>query len=221
MLRTFACAAVALSLAASAFAGELNDPNNRFRITVPDGWTTEPKPDIDIVALIVGSPRKAETRGNCNVVIAPNQLTGLTQEQIDQQLSAVVSADFWKATLAKVKEIKSTTIDDWGIREQRGRKVYYVKATSEASAIASLFVTQLMDLYTMPGQSFAVTCTARKEFFEREAADFAAIMASFEPLPDLTVASVRMPRMPVSPRTIAAQVTIDSAAAGVARALRH
>ncbi|MBP6012704.1 MAG: hypothetical protein KBA31_10790 [Alphaproteobacteria bacterium] len=221
MFRTIASAAVAFTLAGTAYAGEFRDLNNRFSLTAPDGWTSE-APPAPAVALVVASPRKPETGGNCNVVLADNPLKGQTQAEIDQQLASVINAEFWKTMIGQAKMFKSINIDDWGTREQRGRNVHYVKATSEIDAGGTtLSVTQLMNLYVMPGQSAAITCTARTEAYDREEGDISSIMNSFEPRPDMTVAAYRFPRAPVNVGTIAPFVAIESAKAGGWRVTRR
>ena len=221
MFRTIAGAVAALALVTSAHAREMTDANNQFKVTVPDTWTSE-TPPVPAISLIVVSPRKPETGGNCNVVVAANPMKGMTQAEIDQQLSSAINADFWKAMISQTKIFKTVNIDDWGTREQRGRKVYYVKATSQVEAGGNAFsITQLMDLYPMPGTTAGITCTARTEGLELEAADFASIMGSFEPRPDMTVAAFRLPRVPVSVQTIAPQVAIESAKAGGWRVTRR
>jgi len=117
-----------------------------------------------------------------------------------------------------VKQIKSTTIDNWGERTQRGRKVFFVKATSEVEVPGvSLVVTQLLDLHPTPGTVFAVTCTALAAGFAREEKDFETVMTSFEPLPDMTVAAFRAPGNLGAVRAVVAKASGDAAWAGVAR----
>lgn len=193
MLRALATGLLALIVVVSAKAGEFSDINNRFKLTAPEGWGTETAPD-PMIAVSLASPRKAETGGNCNVIVTANHLTGQTQAQIDQALSAEITEQFWKETLGQVKFFKSTKIDNWGTRDQGGHKVFFVQATSDVEVGGnSLSVTQVQNLHTLPGQTFLVTCTARAAFFTTESNDFDTILASFEPRSDMTVAAMRWP----------------------------
>lgn len=219
MLRTLTGALVALALAATAMAGEFNDKKLRFRMSVPEGWTNGPLP-VEEMAANLGSPRVLVTGGNCNVGALANGAQSLSQEQLEQAVSGQFTEAFWKAAFAGIKLYKTTTIDKFGDRQQRGRKVFFVKTTSTAEVEGmQLSVTQAMDVHVTPGFTFTVTCSALTEAFEAEAADFDTIMLSFEPTPQLTVADavVRMRIDPATLRTQVQKVTTDAAAAGLAR----
>lgn len=217
MLRTLSCALATVILAATfALAGEITDVDNTFRFTVPEGWTKE-APPIPTLALVVVSPRRPETGGNCNVVAAPDETTkSMSQSELESLVSGQINEKFWKDAIGGVEGAKSTTIDKWGDKTQRGRKVFYVKATSDyVIAGHALTVTQVMDLHAIPGRTYAVTCTALADGFAREASDFESIMASFEPTPELTVAAVRG-RAPSSIASAGRGPVIAHAAAKVA-----
>lgn len=184
----------AFALAANAAAGELSDTDRRFRLTAPDGWTTQPTPG-EPIALVIASPRIGETRGNCNVFAAKNELGGKSQGEVDKFANDMVNNEaFWKAAIGSVPVFKSTTIDKFGARETDGRKVFFVKATSRAeSGGTSLTVTQLQDMHPTPGMTFAVTCTVLADKFASEETDFAAIMTSFKPSLGLMVGWMQRP----------------------------
>lgn len=193
MFRTTACAIAALALTGTAaMGGEYTDANSTFRFTKPDSWTTE-TPPIDRVAVVVVSPRRVETGGNCNIVVVPVEETkSKTQAEIEAELSGQFNEEAWTAGLKSVKGFKSTKIETLGDRTQHGRKVFYVKATSEfVVGNATIAVTQLQDFHAIPGRVYVVTCTARATAFETEATDFEMIMTSFEPIPYMTVAAGR------------------------------
>lgn len=221
MLRTLTGAVAALALAAPLLAGEIIDTNLRFRFMTPDGWTTE-APPTDAVAVVVASPRKPDTRGNCNVVAGANGTQGMSQTQLEEMASPQFTEAFWKSTLANVKLFKTSKVDNFGERQQHGRKVFFVKSTSQAELLGqTLTVTQLMDIHLTPGQSFAVTCTALADAFDREARDFETIMVSFEPTPQLNVADVRTMRVDrKSTGTLSQTLAGEGAAAGLTRAGR-
>lgn len=223
MFRTIAgaVAALLLLLTLPAHAGTFTDDFNRFTLSAPEGWEKEPSPAPE-VALVIASPRKPETRGNCNVVVSANQLLGKTQAEIDQEASGMINEKFWKAMFGQIKALKSTTIDKWGSREQGGRKVFYVQATSDAEVSGNAFsVTQLQNVHVLPGQTFIATCTALAASFATESSDFDAIMASLEPRPDMTVASVRWSINLDYLREATARKGSEAAMAGVVRTTRR
>jgi hypothetical protein len=193
MFRIVACAMAALALTATAAtAAEYTDANNTFRLKMPDDWTTE-RPPIETVAVVIVSPRRVETGGNCNVVLAPVEATkSMSQAEIEADLSGQFNEEYWKAEFRGAGGFKSTTIEKHGERMQHGRKVFFVKATSEfVAGDITLFITQLVDYHAIPGRVYAVSCTVRQTGFEREVADFEMIMTSFEPIPYMTVAAGR------------------------------
>ena len=183
-----------LALATAAAAGDFSDTDRRFRLTAPDGWTTQPSPG-EPIALVIASPRIDETRGNCNVFAGKNELTGKSQAEVDQLAGELVNNEaFWKSAIGSVAMFKSTTIDKFGARNADGRKVFFVKATSRAEANGvSLMVTQVQDMHPTPGMTFAVTCTALTDKFGAEENDFASIMTSFKPYLGTMVAWAQRP----------------------------
>lgn len=225
MLRLMGCAIAAMVfvITSSTQAGEFSDRNNTFRLTAPDGWATEP-PSIPTLSLAIASPRKPETGGNCNVVVAPVDATrSISQTEAEAQFFAQLKESDWKTAVAAIRGHKSSTIETWEERTHRGRKALHIKSTSTFGIDGDeLTITQVQDFHPIPGRLYAVTCTALAAGFEQEANDFAAIMASFEPLPDMTVGAVRMSpraspgdRFPVAHAAIA--VIRDAGAAGVTR----
>ena len=74
--------------AGTACAAEYQDPAATYHFSMPTGWKTSAKP-IEGLSVVVVSPRMAQTRGNCNVIVSPVPGTeALTQAQIDAQLAA-------------------------------------------------------------------------------------------------------------------------------------
>ena len=188
-----ACVAFA-ALSSAATAGEFTDTDRRFRLTAPDGWVNEGSPG-EPIALVIASPRKPETRGNCNVFAGKNQMAGKSQAEVDQLAGELVNNEaFWKSAIGSVPMFKSTTIDKFGARDADGRKVFFVKATSRAESNGvSLNVTQLQDMHPTPGMTFAVTCTVLADKFDQEEQDFVAIMESFKPSAGTMVSWMRTP----------------------------
>lgn len=190
MLRTTICAVAAMALAVTATAGEYADVNGTFRVTVPDDWTTHTAP-VAGIALVTASPRLKETGGNCNfAVLEIEQTKSMTQAQVESEFATTFTEEAWKAEISQIKGLKSTTVEDLGNKTQRGRKVFFVTATSEfVIGATTLAVKQLQDFHPIPGRVYVVTCTALSAGYEQEAANFAGIMTSFEPIPYMTVSA--------------------------------
>ncbi len=219
MQRSITTALVLFALVAPSAAGELSDTDRRFRLTAPDGWTNEATPGQPI-ALVVASPRIAETRGNCNVVVMPNEFGGRGQNEVDEIANEAVNNEaFWKSVLATVPSIKSSKIDAFGARDQDGRKVYFAKTTSMAEAGGlSLTLTQVQDIHATPGTTFGVTCTAHADKYDRETGDIEVIRLSFKPSLGLMVSWNPAPVYPVAVRSGIGRFARDARTAGVMRA---
>ncbi len=219
MQRSITTALILFALVAPATAGELTDTDRRFRLTAPDGWTNEATPGQPI-ALVIASPRIAETRGNCNVVVMPNEFGGRSQNEVDEIANEAINNEaFWKSVLATVPSIKSSTVDTFGKRDQDGRKVYFAKTTSSVEVGGlSLSLKQVQDIHATPGTTFGVTCTAQTEKYERETADIETIRLSFKPSLGLMVSWNSAPIYPVAVRGGIARFARDGRTAGVMHA---
>lgn len=191
MLRSLAVFFGALALCQIAVsAREIVDANNSFRVSVPDDWT-QMAPASSAAALVVVSPRASQTGGNCNVSVTVDPTSkGKTQAEIDASASAEVNDQFWLAVLGATRLFKSTTIDSYGERMHRGRKMFHAKATSEMANVPAK-ITQVFNMHPLPGQVFVASCTALAQKFADEEADFNAILASFDPSAELTVSLPR------------------------------
>jgi hypothetical protein len=227
MIRTLLCTALSAAiLIAPAMSGEIADTESGFRFTVPDTWESVKRP-IPGIAIIVASPDRKETGGNCNVLVLEDEATkSMTQAEIETRLTAEVNEQFWKTSIAGAEGLQSMKIDKWGDKTQRGRKVFYLKATNvfeRGGKVAT--VTQLMDMHIIPGRGYFMTCTALATQFDKEASTFETIMASFEPMPE-TFLTVRAPTPWVATRAghgralaRAGSEGIKTGIAGVARNL--
>jgi hypothetical protein len=193
MLRSLLSLIALAALAGTALAADYVDTDNTFRFTMPEGWQTQPAP-LPQLKVTVASPRIAETGGNCNVVVAlRDELKSVSQTDLDAEGAAIFNDEFWRSILdaAKFKNIK---IEKSGVREQNGRKVFYVRETSEGTiAGTTLSVAQWQDAHLVPGALYMVTCTALAESISLEEADFTTVTTSFEPILATPTAAVRAP----------------------------
>lgn len=202
MIRTLAGTAVSIALLITpAVSGEISDTESGYRFTVPDGWISQKRP-VPGISIIIGSPQRAETGGNCNVLVVEDEATkSMTQADVEKGLAAEVNEQFWRTSLSSAEGLKSMKIDKWGDKAQRGRKVFYLEATNEfVRSGATITVKQLLDMHVIPGRGYLMTCTALASAYDKEAKNFETIMASFEPMPE-TFMTVRAPSPWVTTRT--------------------
>lgn len=193
MFRITAGAVAALILATSSFAGEVTDKEGTYRLTAPEGWTSVEAP-FQGISLVIISPRRDQTGGNCNIIVIPTPATrSMSQAEVEAEFGAQLNEQFWRESIDQ-EGLKLISLDQWGDKKQRGRKVFFAKVTTEAApeGVARLF-KQEQNLHVIPGRAYAVTCTAYAEGHTAEVADFDSILASFEPLLDMTVAAQPAP----------------------------
>jgi hypothetical protein len=191
MVRVIICMFAALLLAGlPAQAGDFTDKNNTFRLTVPEGWTVQtPPPQL---AVVVTSPRVADTGGNCNALTGAEEGTRtMSQAEVEADVGKHITPEFWKTSIMANKMFKSTTVEASGDKVQRGRKVFFVKTRSDVELNGVAFkVVQLANLHVIPGRFYLSTCTVEAVALDQESADFETVLTSFEPIPEATVASL-------------------------------
>jgi hypothetical protein len=208
-------------------AADVTDPESTFRITIPDDWTVE-RPAVPTLKVFLVSPRAAETGGNCNVVLVPDEATrGMSQNEVETMLSNEINEAWWRSAIMGARGIKSTTIEDWGSKQHRGRKAFYVRSTSVYERSGALVtLTQVLDLHVIPGRNYAVTCSARADMFAQERTGFSVIMASFEVITDMTVSAGQrggpapLGKPLAASRQLLMKSAIDGFAASAAMSLR-
>lgn len=218
--RLFAAAFATIALVTSTTAREFRDAERRFHLIAPDGWAEMPSPG-EPIALVLGSPRFDVTRGNCNIFVGKNELSGKSQGEVDKTANDIVNNEaFWKASISSVPILKSTTIDTFGSRDVDGRKVFFVKATSDAESNGAKFkVTQLQDMHPTPGMTYTVTCTALTDKFSAEEKDFASIMTSLTPSVGALVTWMTVPANVAAARENVQQASRSGMTMGVSRLL--
>jgi hypothetical protein len=181
--------AVALS-ATSAAAEDYSDAANNFRLTVPDGWTSE-KPADPYIKLMMLSPRAQETHGQCSVITTLMPETkGLSQADIDAAADKEIDESFWLKGLKVAKEVIDASIESHGARMVNGHKAFFVlaKVTGNVAHAGPATAKMQQMLEAIPGQLFVVTCAAWEASYAKEEADFDIVLNSFAPIGDAPVA---------------------------------
>lgn len=180
MLRIAACALATLAAATIAVAADLTDAANTFHVKIPNGWNAEP-PSIQL-SLAVTSPRRPETGGNCTFVTGSDESKSMSQTEFDDFLATQVNEGFWRTVASSISGVREGTVDGGG-KTRNGRMVFYAKITSKVVGRDGTFsLTQRMEVQGVPGRLYVVTCSALSGGYDREAADFDAILESFEPV---------------------------------------
>jgi hypothetical protein len=178
-----AVAAAALSSAALAGPAYV-DAENKFELTLPDaGWTTEKGGDTD-TKVIMNSPRKDQTGGNCRVLAgADATTTKSTQADVDKMLKTEINEAFWKSVFAGGADGKPYTIEKWGTEQRAAQIVYFAIAQldveAEDKSIVKVRAKQI--LIWVPGRFNWLNCSARADNWTIEEQAFEAIFASFRP----------------------------------------
>lgn len=191
MLRMMtAIAAGALALTAPLAAAEsYTDAESNFRITIPDGWQNDHDTD-ESIRLSLLSPRFKETRGLCGVLtMAQPETRGKSQAELDADGDRSFGEEFWIKAMQGADTVKAVAIDGRGVRMVNGHKAYFMVATIDpkASADGPKIKTQQM-IEVIPGQFFLIMCMSKADSFDKEEADFTALMNSFAPISDAPVA---------------------------------
>lgn len=188
---TFALLSTIVAAGGALAGSDYSDPTNNFRLTVPDGWTPA-MPPSPVIKFVMRSPRFSDTKGNCNVIYHQMEETkGLSQSDIDDQLSATVDDEFWKSGLKTGRYIDDATVVTSGVKMRNGHKAFFVVANLNATVpdVGAIKAKNQQMLQARPGEIFLVTCTASDTGYATEESDFNIVFDSFAPLSDTPVAS--------------------------------
>jgi hypothetical protein len=161
------------------------DPDGRFVLMVPDGWTASQPKDHD-VALMIASPAKDDAGGACYIAVREMPNTRETaQADLDEAFGEVLTVEFW-TKLFQASGIDDVKIETTGDRMQRGRKVYHVVATVGAKGQdgTALLATGRQEVHPVPGSLQFIQCVAAQKIYPQMEPQFTKIFASFEPKPN-------------------------------------
>lgn len=187
MLRSFAAfAVVAVFGLGAAQADTYADPNGRFKVTVPGGWTVVQRPAEGIdVGLI--SPRVEETNGKCPAIAMENPSSrDMSQEDINQALSEGANEEFWKRAFAGAG-LSQMTIEKADSEMKDGRRVLISVARFPVSMPSTGQTEGRMKiaLHAIPGRLLMLACAAFVSGWAVEEPDITIIFDSFTPKADL------------------------------------
>lgn len=178
-----AVATAAMSWAALAGPAYV-DTENKFELTLPDaGWTTEKGGDSE-TKVVMNSPRKDQTGGNCRVLAGADATTAKSsQADVDKMLKSEINEGFWKSVFAGGAGGMPYTIEKWGTEQRPAHTVYFAVALldveAEDKSIVKVKAKQI--LLWVPGRFNWVNCSARADSWATEEQPFEAIFSSFRP----------------------------------------
>jgi len=183
--RVVVIAASAAAVASAALAGPTYvDTENKFEFTFPDaGWTTEKGADAD-TKVVMNSPRKDQTGGNCRVLAGVDATTAKsTQADVDKMLKTEITEAFWKTVFEGGAGGKPFSVEKWGTEQRAAQTVYFALAqlSVEAEDKSIVQVKSKQILVWVPGRFNWVNCSARADMWASEEQSFEAIFSSFRP----------------------------------------
>jgi hypothetical protein len=199
-------------------AGTLyRDPAGRFEVEVPQGWTTEPV-DGGQRGLRISAPRTStEIVGMCGIAARDfPQLQGMTQAQVDEELTKIYTPEFWeKIGSIRTPDGSSIQIESSGNYRQKGRTLHYgVLLVTLNDGTATEPRRLKMVFQGLPGVMHGVTCGAPLSTYASYEAQFDSVYASYEPKAGLTAS---LPRVPSTALLNVRQLGADGLAALMAR----
>lgn len=215
--------ALLLSLAVATFlvpaahaAGAYNDPQGRFRVSLPGDWEAV-QPDNKQIALVMGKKAGEEVLGLCLVVVTETpQTTGKQQAEVDDAMNGLLTKNFWQSSY-KAQGGQDIVVSEIGTRDNAGRKVHYVfsEFTSKGEDGTALRMKAHEEVHALPGRMHDVGCLARTDRYDLAKADFEAVLKSYMPQAGL-IAQAPVVTAPASVLTLYARPNFD----GVARVVK-
>lgn len=193
------------SFAAAAADTKHRDPDGRFVVTVPSGWTVAKPKDTDIALMMASETTDNDKGGACYIAVRDMPNTRDTaQAELDEAFGHVLTVEFW-TKLFQASGIEDVKIETTGDRVQRGRKVYHVVATVAAKSQdgAALLAVGRQEVHPVPGSLQFIQCVAAQAVYPQMEPQFTKIFASFEPKPNQLLVRV-MPKDAPSVLTLTA-----------------
>lgn len=195
MLRAVAAiAAAAFVLAAThAWANEdYVDRTNGFRVTVPTGWQKYVSDELELLDLVLISPRFDTSSAMCAIGSdAAEETRSLSQDQINEAFLGEVDTAFWTSIIAG-DQTSNVVIDEARSEVRNGRRVFYAIAHyTEKGDEGDVQSQSQFALHLIPGQMMLAHCQAQLAQAPGEQADFKIVLDSSEPLGVNVVAALR------------------------------
>ena len=192
MRRTLTTLLLSLALLAPAHAETYKDPDGRFDVTLPEGWTSQKIDDRRVVTFGFShtASETAPYDGICLGLFMDLPSTrSRTQDDINEMLEGQLTQDFWQKAMKSSDPNFSMKLDSNGSREQSGRKIYNIvyTATGKKGEGAPESVRGKTELHFVPGSMHFVMCMTKAEYFDAAGTGFSTIFASYEPHPNTLV----------------------------------
>ncbi len=191
MLRLLAGLAVFLALLVPARADTYKDPDGRFDVTRPDGWSSQTLEDRKAMtfAFLHEKSEASPYDGVCmGLYMDVPGSRSFSQEDINDAVDAQLTKEFWQKTMKSTDPNFTMTLDVSGSREQSGRKIHYIVFTGSGTKDGKTESAKGMtELHFVPGSMHFVMCMTLTQYFEPALAGFDTIFKSYVPHPDILV----------------------------------
>jgi len=173
LARLLSVSAVALGLAA------FQDPNGRYTIDFPEGWT-----DMGDQGQGIHQVKAPETVANalCNAQ-SPDMpgLVGMTQEAINAEMSQPMDTAGW-ANILGVADASLVTVEKAEAREIDGKYQQVATLVLKAGAFAPVDMKAHMGGFVLPGHLVNAGCYSTMEDYDKVKDSFEKTIGSSRPL---------------------------------------
>jgi hypothetical protein len=193
MLRSLTVATLSLALLIPANAETYKDPNGRFQMTVPDGWSSVDIPDRRAITflLVHQETDTSPYTGVClGLYFETPETRGRSQADIDREVAGELTTETWREAMKSARGSGKLTIEveTSGSRVQSGRTVHHAVFTASSPGEANDQVMKgKMEMHFVPGAVHTTTCSTSQEHYGVASADFETILRSYEARPDTLV----------------------------------
>lgn len=197
MLRHLTSLMLLLCFIAPTQAAEYRDPDGRFHMTLPDGWTEEKIDDRRVITFAIA---KSETEASPSGAVCLGMFMDMpntrksTQQDLDEMIAGQLTPEFWEKAMKSSDDSFQMKVDDAGARQQSGRTVHFVAYTGTGTQIGkSESAKGKMEMHLVPGSMHFVMCMSLAQHYEAVSADLTTIFTSYEPHKDTVVSSNERP----------------------------
>jgi hypothetical protein len=194
MLRTLTIASLSLAVLAPANAETYKDPNGRFQMTIPAGWTSADIKDRRALTFVLGHDKTeaAPYIGVClGLFLETPDTRGRSQDEINREVDGQITPDVWREAMKSAGSGSNSVqmqIETTGSRMQSGRSIHHVTYTASKPGDAEGFVMKgKMEMHFVPGAMHTTTCSTAQESFPLASADIETILTSYDAKGDTLV----------------------------------
>lgn len=197
MIRKLAILVLSFASLAPAIAETYNDPEGRFSVTRPQGWTED-------THIFRGEGTFAFIREKSNASPYSSSCTGSyhatpatrsqSQEDVNGQFDSRLTEDSWRQAFASIDPDITVTINETSHRSVSGRRIQSVIFTAtEVDGDKTDSVKAKTETHLVPGSVHWILCATAEEHFPAASADFDVVFTSYTPHPNAAVSRLKRP----------------------------